>query len=433
VRDLGIVFLFAGLLPLVLWRPWIGVLIYAWVSLFSPHRYGWDYAYDFQLAMITGLTTLGGMVLNWRQVRFPVNTVTVLLVLLPLWMTVTLLFALEPQQAHERWVEVMKTFFFVLVAASLLHTKKQIESFLWVIVLSIAFYGVKGGIFTLVSGGGLRVYGPPGDSFLSDNNAIGAALIMVIPLLHYLGTTVSWRWVKLGMLGAMLLSAVAVLGTQSRGAFVGLLAMAAFLWLKSKSKLLSGAILLVCAVALIDFMPEQWLARMHSIQNYQQDTSALGRINSWTMLLNIANDRITGAGFEPYEPRTFAMYAPDPDAVHSAHSIFFQMLGEHGYIGLALFLALGFASWATARNLVKGSQHRQEFAWAGALGRAMQVSIVGFAVAGMFVNIAYWELVYYEIIILMASYRLLQADEPAPKSAPEPTPVAVPKRMQSDW
>lgn len=432
MRDLAVALLFAGLIPVILRYPWIGVLVYAWVSLFSPHRHAWGYAYDFQLAMITGVTIVAAMVLHWREVRFPVNATTVLLVLLPVWMTITLVFALEPDNAYERWVEVMKTFFFALIAASLLHTRKQLEAFLWVIVGSIGFYGIKGGIFTLLADGRLRVYGPPGESFLSDNNAIGAALVMIIPLMHYLTTTVSSKWIRLGLYGAMLLSGLAVLGTQSRGAFVGILAMVAFLWLKSKSKLVSAPMLLVAGALALNFMPEQWWSRMSSIANYEQDTSAMGRLNSWSMLFHLANDRLTGGGFEPYEPRTFAMYAPDPTAIHSAHSIYFQMLGEHGYIGLALFAALGIVSWMAARRLIRAGQERPEHAWAEYLGRAMQVSMVGFASAGLFVNIAYWEVVYYEVVILMAANRLLETAEGGSQvSVTAADHNALPDRAQS--
>ena len=50
--------------------------------------------------------------------------------------------------------------------------------------------------------------------------------------------------------------------------------------------------------------------------------------------------------------------------------------------------------------------------WAGQLARSIQVSLIGFGVGGAFVNISYWELQYYELIMLVAAYRLVTA-EPA--------------------
>ncbi len=428
MRDIAITLVILGLVPLILRYPWTGVLVFAWVGIFNPHRFGWEFAYDFQFALVIGAATVVSMFLHWKEVQLPINSITILLMLLPLWMTVTLLFALEPSAAYVRWEEVIKMFFFVLVAASLLHARKQLEAFLWVIVVSIGFYGIKGGIFTLLVGGGEKVYGPPGTSFLSDNNAISVALVMVIPLMYFLGTTVSSKLIKLGMYGAMFLSAMAVLGSQSRGAFLAILVMFVFLWLKSNKKLLSGIVLVPVAVLSIGFMPERWASRMDTIGTYEQDTSALGRLNSWRMAFNLANDRpLVGGGFEPYAPRTFAMYAPDPTDVHSAHSVYFQMLGEHGYVGLLLFLSLGFATWMTARRIIKVSGNHPDYAREANLARAIQVSLIGFATAGAFVNIAYWDFVYYEIVILMAtSCRVARpVEQKLGESASEPKPNAV--------
>ena len=94
-------------------------------------------------------------------------------------------------------------------------------------------------------------------------------------------------------------------------------------------------------------MPQQWYDRMATISNYEQDPSAMGRINSWHMAFNLAKDRPLGAGFESFRDAMFAMYAPDPGDVHDSHSIYFQVLGHHGFLGLFLFLLLGVMTWRT--------------------------------------------------------------------------------------
>ena len=149
---------------------------------------------------------------------------------------------------------------------------------------------------------------------------------------------------------------------------------------------------------------------MRSMENYEADASAQGRINSWTMAYNLANARpIVGGGFEIYTRRTFQEYAPNPEDVHSAHSIYFQMLGEHGYVGLFLFLTLGLMGWVTARRVIARSRTVPENAWAGQLARSIQVSLIGFGVGCAFVNISYWELQYYELVLLVAAYKLVTA------------------------
>ena len=307
----------------------------------------------------------------------------------------------------------MKIFFFLIVGASLIRSRKQVDWMIWVIVFSVGIFGIKGGIFTILTGGTHRVWGPPGNGFMTDNNAISVALIMVIPLMLYLRSVSSSKWVKRGLVVSTALSMMAVLGSQSRGAFVAVMAMAAFLWFKSNKKVLSAVVAVALVPLAIGFMPDTWTARMKTIQTYEEDTSATGRLNSWQTAINIANDRpLVGGGFELYSPAVFAKYAPDPLAIHSAHSIYFQMLGEHGYVGLLLFITLGIVAWTTANRIIKRSQNNPENAWAGTLARSIQVSLIGFSVGGAFVNIAYWEIQYYEIIALMVVAALLKPPRP---------------------
>ena len=186
--------------------------------------------------------------------------------------------------------------------------------------------------------------------------------------------------------------------------------MSVFLWLKSRRKIIFGVILFGALVSAVMFMPDVWETRMRSIENYEEDGSAQGRINTWTMAYNLANARpIVGGGFEMYTRRTFQEYAPNPEDVHSAHSIYFQMLGEHGYVGLLLFLALGLHGLAHRPQGDRPQPGRAREAWAGNLARSIQVSLIGFAVGGAFVNISYWELQYYELVLLVAAYRLVAA------------------------
>lgn len=368
----------------------------------------YGFAYDLPFAALAAIVTLIGMFTSKDKVRLPINATTLLLMILPLWMCITSVFALEPAAAYGRWFEVMKIFFFLLIASSLLNSKQHVEWLTWVLVISVGFFGIKGGLFTIVTGGTSRVYGPDGASFMSDNNAIAIALVMIIPLMYYLRSIAPSRWIRLGLLGAMVLSGIAVLGSQSRGALLAVSAMLFFLWLKSQKKLIGGIVLIVTIPIAIGFMPNSWKDRMRTIEHYEQDASAMGRINAWMMAFNVANDRpLIGGGFELYTKRTFAIYAPDPEDVHAAHSVYFQMLGEHGYVGLALFLAIGFNAWLTARRVIRISRNSPHYPWAGEFAKAIQISLIGYAVGGLFVNIGYWELFYYEVIALMITHQLL--------------------------
>jgi probable O-glycosylation ligase (exosortase A-associated) len=299
--------------------------------------------------------------------------------------------------------------------------------------MCVAFFGVKGGIFTLLTGAQSRVYGPP-DSQIHDNNAVSVAVVMIIPLIYYLYQETKRRAVRFGLLASMVLSTVAVLGSYSRGAFVAVSAMLLFLAWNSRRRMAFLLLLIMAAPAAFLVMPEKWFDRIHSISNYSQDGSVLGRFNAWEMAWHLALDRpIFGGGYAIYEPDVFARYAPNPTDIHSAHSIYFQMLGEHGFVGLALFLLLGALTWFTASQVIRRSRGISEAQWRANLASAVKVSILGFAVGGITVNIGYWDVIYFEVVIIVALQQLTRASSRVPAAATMPPSPASAVASGAQW
>ena len=178
--------------------------------------------------------------------------------------------------------------------------------------------------------------------------------------------------------------------------------MTIFLWLKSTKKLQLAIIFVIAIPLLIGFMPEEWSARMSTIKTYEQDASSMGRINTWWMTFNLANEHpFMGGGFQIYEPESFAKWAPDPTDIHAAHSIYFSALGEHGYVGLLLFLTLLTLTWRTGSTIIRMSKGLPDLLWATNLAKMLQVSIIGYAVGGSFLSVLYFDVFYYIIACLV--------------------------------
>jgi len=187
--------------------------------------------------------------------------------------------------------------------------------------------------------------------------------------------------------------------------------MLGFLWWKSRSKLATALALLVLVPVAIGFMPEKWTDRMQSIQNYEEDRSSMGRINAWMMAFHLANDRpLVGGGFETFTPRAFALYAPDPSFLQGAHSIYFQVLGEHGYVGLMLFLLLWILVWRDASWIIRQCRSKSELKWASDLASMIQLSLIAFAVGGAFQNQAYFDLPYNLLVALVLARLLVEKE-----------------------
>lgn len=413
MRNLLVLFVFSIGAIAALKRPYYGALLWVWTGLMNPHRLTWGFAYSLPLAQTAVVVTLLGMLMKAKDIRWPGGAPLYVLIVFTLWMGVTTLNAILLEPSIGRYVFILKIVFMTMLIAMIVRTREEIIGLVWVIVASIGFYGVKGGIFTILSGGSYRVWGPP-DSVVEGNNELAIALVMVVPLLFYLYqhsniglprflvTSARQKLIKLGLVGAMGLCGIAAIGSQSRGAFLAISAMLTTLWWRSEKKLsLSFLFVLLIPFALL-LMPESWYSRMETIRMYDEDASAMGRINAWTMAFNIAKDRITGAGFATSAPIIYSQYAPDPSKVLVAHSIYFQVLGEHGFLGLILFLGMWIVTYMMARRVAKIAKPVPDLEWAYSLANMLRVSFVGFAVGGAFLSLAYWDMPYYLMVLVVA-------------------------------
>ncbi|HLX29942.1 MAG TPA: putative O-glycosylation ligase, exosortase A system-associated, partial [Casimicrobiaceae bacterium] len=394
-------------------------------SLMNPHRLAWGPAFNFPFAAIVAGTTLLGLVLTRDRRSLPMTPPVIMLMVFVVWMCVTSVFAIYPNLIGEMFSRVMKIQLMVLVTLALVHTRKQLLIFLWIVVLSIGFYGLKGGFFTLRGGGTNLVWGPAG-SFIEGNNELALAIIIIIPMLFYLRGLLRNALLRWGIVLAMVFCALGALGSHSRGALLAIAAMCLQLWLRSRRKFVSGIALVAIGMTLVAFMPEGWDRRMETIETYQQDSSAMGRINAWMMAYHLAKDRPLGGGFEVTTPELFARYAPVPTDIHAAHSIYFEVLGEHGFLGLAIYLLFWIATWRSASWVAKNAARSEQTRWAVDLAKMSQVSLFGFFVGGAFLSLAYFDLPYDVMIVVVVCRRIVEmhvkADVKAEEKARLPRP-----------
>ena len=410
MRDILVTLIVFAFLPTIFKKPHRGALMWVWISVMNPHTQGWGFATTFPFAAIIGGLTLVTLVVTKEPKKLPITSLTWIFIAFVLWMNVTTVFSIYPDQVYDQWSKVMKIMLMTLVVIMLIRTKDHINQLIWIIVISLGYYGVKGGVFTIIGGGVDMVLGPNG-TFIGGNNEIALALIMTIPLMHYLQEVTHKTWVRHSLTASMILCALAALGSYSRGALLAIAAMGAFLWLKGQHKVRIAMLLLVAIPPALAFMPAQWTERMDTINDYEEDGSVQGRFNAWWMAYNLAKDYpLTGGGFEVITPELFWAYAPNPQDIHAAHSIYFQALGEHGFVGMGLYLLLGLYTWRTGSWIIRNTKNLEEYKWAASLATMIQVSIIGFAVGGTFLSLLYFDVPYY-LMGAMISMRVLVEKE----------------------
>lgn len=420
MRDLILITLMVAAIVATLKKPLWGALVWMFVSISSIHQLGYATA-TLPVAMIIGVCLLFSILIHRSEFRFSWTNPLVWLVLFTLWMNVTFLASFQLEENYPMWERVMKINLFMFVVSGVILTRRDIDHVIWALVLALGLLGSKGGLFTLATGGAYLVWGPGG--FIGGNNEFALALIMCIPLIYYLRFTTEQRWIRHALLAMMSLCAIAALGSHSRGALLAIGAMSAMLIAKSKQRVPLILIATVITTLVLFIMPTEWFDRMSTIKSYEEDASAMGRINAWTMAFNLALDRFFGSSFENVKYEYFLKYGLDSVYMQGPHSIYFQVLGQHGFIGLFLFLGMGISAWRCAGRVINLSDEKTiDGARDAMLGQMTKASFVAFAVGGAFLGLAYFDMPYYLMLAIAKLDQLIVKNPSDQKTKPGAMP-----------
>jgi probable O-glycosylation ligase (exosortase A-associated) len=421
VRDILVSTVIFGSLPFCFLRPWIGVLVWSWIGYMNPHRLTWSFAHDMPFAQMVAIATVSGLIITKEKYPLPGVREVYLLVLFSLTMLLSTFFAYYPENAWAQFDKVWKILLMTFVTIILFQDPKKIRALIWVIALSIGFYGLKGGIYVVRTGGAHSVLGPEG-SFIAGNTEIGLALNMVLPFLVFLRRDATNPWLRHLLSVISGFSVIAILGTYSRGAFLGLLVVTTLLFLKTRTKILA-IILLAAAIPLaMSTLPEKWFGRMETIQTYEKDSSAMGRLEAWGVAYEMGKDRpLLGFGFRPFSKETFQRYGYSGG--RDAHSIFFQVLAEHGFTGLILYAGLILSSFLTLRRLKLVSRSDPSLEWVYNYSEMLQASFAAYVVCGAFLSMSYFDLFYHLVAIVIILKKLVLVYEQERASGPARAPI----------
>jgi putative inorganic carbon (hco3(-)) transporter len=415
MRGLLFFLAFVSSMPLIFVSPFNGVLIWYIFSLGNYHTLIWggpfanlNYAY-----VIAILTCVSWVFSQKEKKQIPFTPLVAFTLLFMLWMTVSSVFALAPSDmVWSKWIETQKILFMCLVGYALTTTRERVNQLVWTIILALGAWGVKGTLISLLHGGGM-IHGPDAGKN-ADNNHFAVALLIIIPLIFYQWQLVTNRHLRRGLMAMGVLVALAVILTYSRGALLGLCAMGTVFWVKSRAKLVTGFLIAMVAVGTLTLVPKAWFDRMALMENYEADGSATSRLDFWRASLRIAaHNPLVGGGFNvtlwpnAVNPMLYGTDIPRYTTGKATHSSYFEVLSEHGWVGLGLFLTIAAFSWYNCWWIIRRSRDRPDLVWANLLGRMGQATLIGYFVAGGFQSLAYLDEYWCVLFIFDATRRIV--------------------------
>lgn len=399
-------------------RPFIFVLAYTWIDVVAPQKVvGWGIISHIPISLIAFVCAFGGWLFadDKRGARFSLRQA--LLVMLLVYCFMTTQTADFPGPAADKWAWVWKALVFATFLPLTLRTRVRIEALALIMVLSVGVIVIGGGIKTLAGGGG---YGElkllvNDNTGLYEGSIISSVAIAVIPLAFWLtrhGTIFPPEWrVKVFALALSLACLLMPVGTQARTGLICAAVLALLALRTAKNRFVLIGLLGAGALLAYPMLPKSFKERMGTIENHQGDQSASTRVAVWTWTIKYAEQHPFGGGFEAYRQNRLSYDTIEKDKAGSSveidkekieekgrayHSSYFEMLGEQGYPGLAMWLMLHLLGVWQMEILRR--RYRKDppegFAWVSPLANALQQSQIVYLVGSLFVGIAFQPFCY---------------------------------------
>jgi probable O-glycosylation ligase (exosortase A-associated) len=416
VRDLFFVAFLGAFFAAGFRRPFLFVLAYVYIDIVSPQRLTYYLLNAIPISLIAVVLSVGGWALADDKSGTRIAPRQVLIVLLLAYCYATTINADFPVEALDKWGWVWKALAFAAFLPFTLRTKLRIEALLLVMVASASSIIIVGGAKTIASGGG--GYGTlnlmvSNNSGLYEGSTISTVAVAIIPLILWFtrhGTIFPPDWKVKGFCYALVFSCLLIpVGTSTRTGLLCIGLVALLMLRDTKRKLLYLGLLGAAGVLAVPLLPTSFLERMGTIKTYKGDESASTRLAVWGWTWEYAKEHPLGGGFEMYRQNKIRYDTEKVegdvgnstvdrkltvDQARAFHSAYFEMLGEQGFPGLAIWILINLTGIIRMEVLRHRYRKDTEQAWVTPLASALQSAHIVYLLGAAFIAIAFQPFVY---------------------------------------
>lgn len=430
MRDLFFVAFLGAFFLLGLRRPFLMVLGYVYVDIVSPQHLSYYLLNSIPVSLIFFLGAVGGWLAFDRKQASTFSPRQAAMLVLLIYCYFTTQSADFPIEAAEKWAWVWKVLVFAIFLPLTITTRLRIEALATVMVLSAASIIIAAGIKTAASGGGYGVLNLMSDSNtgLYESSTLACVAISIIPFILYLrreGTIFPRDWRVTLFCAALIFACLLIpVGTEARTGLICIAVLGVMMLRAVKRRFLYLFGALVLGLTAIPFLPESFTKRMDTLNEVNADESASTRLAVWRWTLDYAGDHPFGGGFDSYrgnsfryEARTSSKFDPNAPTAHEPgativiedkgrafHSAYFEMLGEQGWPGLAIWLFIHLTGLLRMEMLFRRYRNRapEDGHWIAGLAAALQQANVIYLIGAGFIGVAYLSFAYMLIAMQIA-------------------------------
>ncbi len=440
MRDLIVAAFIIATLPTCFRRPFIGLLVFTLLAYMRLQDLTWGWARYERWSFYVAIVTMAGFFLGKGHKRFMVPDMRC-------WMMVGLALLVGASILTSRfftprdfngYFEFLKVLGVALFTTGVVRNREYLRILIYVIALSFGFFGVKNGLAFILSGFRMEIIQGPG-GMLTDRNDFALALCMGMPLLLHLGLSERRQILRRVMLATIPLTALTVISTHSRGAFLAMGAMAMAIVWRSQNRLAGFALLALVSGAAWMAAPASYKDRISTIGSFEEDSSARGRIEAWKVAGRMIVDKpLLGVGFNKfqqeylnYDPRQAREATGETDAAGTrvAHNSYLQIWAECGTPAFVIYLLLIVMTMRDMMLVRAEAQRRYHSSWIISYANMFEASMVAFIVGAVFLNRAQFDLFYHFVAIALVFGRIarsaMQEEPHLPQASGERGPLVL--------
>lgn len=443
MRDLVMLTLLPIMLYAMVQRPFIAAGMWLWTALFFPNAWVYGLAGVPRYNLLFAAVAIIGYLAWKNKPKVELTNLGFLVLAFFFWTLGSTLTSIGlPAVSWDYWIRFAKVVALFIFVVLVIKEKLHFDFMLWCVVLSVGFYANLETLKFIVSGGGHKIVGLSGH-VLGDRNELSLAFVMTLPLCYYLWTEYGKqsRILNLALLGTMALLGLGVIGTQSRGGLIALLVLGSYMYLKSERKILLTVLIIALGIGAASLVSTDYVARVDTIATADEDSSFMSRVVAWKLSFILAMQHpFFGGGMKSLEyfpvwsdlSKDFFAYPwfytgtslPNPTVARAAHSIYFQVLGDQGFVGLALYVGCLVSSFMKASSVARRARKAGAPDWLPTAATMVQLSIFAFAVGGAALSLAYFDLLFALLgLVVVLEARLLAAVIRVPSKPRETRPA----------
>jgi probable O-glycosylation ligase (exosortase A-associated) len=454
MMDLALLAFIGFALVLGVKRPFIWVLLYVYIDILAPQRIGYTLITSLQVSLIAFAAAFGGWMLLDKTkggARFSFRQGLMVLFLgYCFWTTQNAAF---PEAADFKWEWVWKALLFGIFLPLTLTTRARLEGLALVLVLSIGTIVISTGMKTVFGGGGygnLKFF-VDDNSGIYESSTLATMAIALVPMIWWFtrfGTVFKPHWLVTGFALALTLACFLVpIGTEARTGLlcIAVLGLMALRYVKRRILFLAGGAAL--GLVALPFLPQSYYDRMSTLGQPSGDESASTRVAVWEWTIDYARENPFGGGFDSYLGNSFTYVMPVKevdgntvtikrkpveDKARAFHSAVFEVLGEQGYPGLAIWVLLHLSGlWQMERLRARWKDRRDEAeAWVAPFAVALQLASVIYIVGALFQGIAYQPVMLMLIGLQIGLHSYCARVDSLRPAQPASTPARRPSRAR---